>query len=70
MSAPLFFYRSKVYKFILCYNERNYFKPNLKRSLQGAIVCLIEQRGFMLTVRLYVNSWGKTVKRKIDINKW
>ena len=33
------------------FDERNYFKPNLKRSLQGAIVCLIEQRGFMLTIK-------------------
>lgn len=33
------------------FDGRNYFKPNLKRSLQGAIVCLIEQRGFKLTIK-------------------
>lgn len=33
------------------FDERNYFKPNLKRSLQGAIVCLIEQQGFILIIK-------------------
>ena len=33
------------------FDERNYFKPKLKRSLQGAIVCLIEQQGFILIIK-------------------
>lgn len=31
--CTLIFYKTKVYKFILCYNERNYFKPNLKEEI-------------------------------------